>query len=184
MQSVTPAAVEDTGKYSDIWKQDQGCKRGSKCAYLHRKVIKSEAEKDSKVSYSNPSIMEKNQMITDLKSDVDELKESMVPQGYDGIIGIIQKKKSRILLLMSPYQSHKEISLKCVFSPATFLLGPIRLYLTRNSASWPPTIGFPIKICLRTAVRTRRSSLFCVLVVFGLIATLPHIQFLLHSHIN
>ena len=34
--------------------------------------------------------MEKNQMITDLKSDVDELKESMVPQGYDGIIGVIQ----------------------------------------------------------------------------------------------
>ena len=62
-------------KVCRYWKQEFGYKRGSKCAYLHRKVTKSTAENDFSFTDMNPFFEEKNQIIEDLKSDVDELME-------------------------------------------------------------------------------------------------------------
>ena len=67
-------------KVCRYWKQECGCKRGSKCAYLHRKVTKSVAENNFNFTDINPFIEEKNQIIEDLKSDVDELMESLEDQ--------------------------------------------------------------------------------------------------------
>ena len=47
-------------KVCQYWKQECGCKRVSKCAYLHRKITKSEADKDFNFKDINPFIEEKS----------------------------------------------------------------------------------------------------------------------------